>query len=306
MTLLRASPNDLFALAGAAAEYLGIPQAAFVEKDYWVVELLRSVMRPPKLDPINGRPCSARALLKGGTSLSKAFGIIERFSEDVDILIVHEGLGQNARENRVLRPICDRARVALGLTESDVLLAEHTTGTARNVHYLYPVQISSAVIAPMVRLEMGIRGGTLPGTIRSQVRSYISAYVESAGIDADFGELALVDVELIAPVRTLAEKLALLHHAATTAVNGDPRSLERAGRHFGDIARLLSDGSVLEALGEEGSSIQKLAIDVESWSANSGWPYTPRPADGYGMSVAFDRASAVPRSLSRAIAMRLD
>jgi hypothetical protein len=43
--LLRDAPDDLFALSGAAAAWLGIPDPAFVEKDYWVVELLRSVVR---------------------------------------------------------------------------------------------------------------------------------------------------------------------------------------------------------------------------------------------------------------------
>ena len=76
MTLLRSSQEDLVALAGEAADALGIPEPSFVEKDYWVVELLRSVMRPLELEPIDGRACSARALFKGGTSLSK--GLVNR------------------------------------------------------------------------------------------------------------------------------------------------------------------------------------------------------------------------------------
>jgi hypothetical protein len=59
MTLLRDSPDDLLALCGAAADSLGIPEPAFVEKDFWVVELLRSVVRPLDLEPVNNIPCSA-------------------------------------------------------------------------------------------------------------------------------------------------------------------------------------------------------------------------------------------------------
>jgi hypothetical protein len=67
MTLLRDSPDDLFALCGAAADSLGIPQPAFVEKDFWVIELLRSVVRPLDLEPVNNIPCSATVRFKGGT-----------------------------------------------------------------------------------------------------------------------------------------------------------------------------------------------------------------------------------------------
>ena len=244
MALLGSSQDDLVALAGEAADALGIPEPSFVEKDYWVVELLRSVTRPLELEPIDGRSCSARALFKGGTSLSKVFGIIERFSEDLDILIVHEGLGESARENRVLRPICERARIDLGLSDDDTEVTERSTGVKRNVAFRYPQRLPSASISPTARLEMGIRGGTLPGVVHGTVRSYIAQYVASAGVDADFEELLPVEVEAIAPVRTLAEKVALLHHAGTAALNGDPRSLEKAGRHFSDVARLLNNADV--------------------------------------------------------------
>jgi predicted nucleotidyltransferase component of viral defense system len=51
----------------------------FVEKDFWVTELLRAVVSEAAVS-------CAVAIFKGGTSLSKAYRIIERFSEDVDIL----------------------------------------------------------------------------------------------------------------------------------------------------------------------------------------------------------------------------
>ncbi|MGH8997927.1 MAG: nucleotidyl transferase AbiEii/AbiGii toxin family protein [Acidimicrobiia bacterium] len=58
------------------ADETGIP-AAHVEKDFWVTEVLRGV--------VAGAVASKVVMVfKGGTSLSKAYGIIERFSEDVD------------------------------------------------------------------------------------------------------------------------------------------------------------------------------------------------------------------------------
>ena len=69
----------------AAASRLGtLP--AYVEKDFWVCFVLDALY--------NGLPDGhPKLLFKGGTSLSKAFGLIERFSEDIDLVVHRDGLG---------------------------------------------------------------------------------------------------------------------------------------------------------------------------------------------------------------------
>jgi hypothetical protein len=290
--LLRDSLDDLQALCGAAAGALGIPDPAFVEKDFWVVELLRSLVHPLTLEAVAGQPASAEVLFKGGTSLSKAFGLVERFSEDVDILVVCQGLVRGAVEKRVLRPLCERARDDLGLDDAALTWLPYETGRTRNVLYRYPRRLASRAARPDVKLEMGVRGGTLPGTVDRTVRSYVADYVERNGIDADFAELAEVRVSVIAPVRTLAEKLALLHHAGTTAVNGDDRALMASGRHFYDLQRLLSDDEVVRSLTGE-TTMATIAADVDENSRRHGWAFTARPDTGYGSSVVFDAAGPV-------------
>jgi predicted nucleotidyltransferase component of viral defense system len=74
---LRQRPDDLLALTAATADALAIP-AEFVEKDFWVVELLRSLFQPSDVS------ADVTIVFKGGTSLSKGFGLTQRFSEDVD------------------------------------------------------------------------------------------------------------------------------------------------------------------------------------------------------------------------------
>ena len=97
---------DLPGLVTATSDALGIPPAD-IEKDIWVVEVLRSVFRP-----VDG----ARVIFKGGTSLSKAYGIIERFSEDVDLLVVPENALSRGGRDRVLREIPSRAARDLDLS----------------------------------------------------------------------------------------------------------------------------------------------------------------------------------------------
>jgi hypothetical protein len=296
--LLRESLTDLEALCGAAAQALGIPDPAFVEKDFWVVELLRSLVRPLPVEPVGGGPAWAEVLFKGGTSLSKAYGLVERFSEDVDILVVCGGLGRGATDKRVLRPLCERARDDLGLGDEAVEWLAYETGRTRNALYNYPRRLGSLGVRPGVKLEMGLRGGTLPGTVRRTVRSYVAEHAEHEGIDADFAELEGVDIGVIAPVRTLAEKLALLHHAGTIANDGDDRALLASGRHFYDVHQLLSDGQVLAALGGRGS-MAAIAADVDDNSRKNRWPFTARPSAGYASSVAFSPGGPV-RSCAQA------
>ena len=161
MTRLRQHPDDLAALVSQTSDAVGIP-AAFVEKDFWVVELLRSVSTP--LD-------GAFAVFKGGTSLSKAYGLVQRFSEDVDILLVAPG-GSERQRDRLLKAICERVESGMELA-SGTPFSKH--GVFRNVRYGYPSAHRDRLISEGVLLEMGIRGNPDPHEDRV-LRSYVAEH----------------------------------------------------------------------------------------------------------------------------------
>ncbi|MDE5903438.1 MAG: nucleotidyl transferase AbiEii/AbiGii toxin family protein, partial [Muribaculaceae bacterium] len=75
------------------AQELGI-YPEFVEKDYWICQILQNLSR---------HLASEKTVWKGGTSLSKAYGLIARFSSDVDFAILGEGLSQNQQKKLVAR-----------------------------------------------------------------------------------------------------------------------------------------------------------------------------------------------------------
>ena len=77
---LAADPAGVSVLAAQVADETGIP-AAHVEKDFWVTEVLRGVVA-------GATAAQVVVVFKGGTSLSKAYRLIDRFSEDVDVLVV--------------------------------------------------------------------------------------------------------------------------------------------------------------------------------------------------------------------------
>ena len=73
-------------LIETTAGVLGIP-AVFIEKDYWVTYILNKLSKSIYKET---------AIFKGGTSLSKAYKIIGRFSEDIDLAIITDGIDGNA------------------------------------------------------------------------------------------------------------------------------------------------------------------------------------------------------------------
>src|SRR3546814_1124150 len=85
--ILSAAKESLAGLFTATAQRLGTtPQN--VEKDFWVCWTLDALF--------NGLPEGPRLLFKGGTSLSKGFGLIRRFSEDIDVTVFRDDLGEAA------------------------------------------------------------------------------------------------------------------------------------------------------------------------------------------------------------------
>lgn len=86
--IINAEPADRADLFLTTAQRMGAPLIN-IEKDFWVCWTLNALYhRLPTGGP--------RLLFKGGTSLSKAFGLINRFSEDIDVTVFRDDLGHPA------------------------------------------------------------------------------------------------------------------------------------------------------------------------------------------------------------------
>ncbi|NUN53343.1 MAG: nucleotidyl transferase AbiEii/AbiGii toxin family protein [Planctomycetaceae bacterium] len=246
MARLREAPDDLFALVGRTAEAMRLPPE-FVEKDYWITELLRSIARPVE---------NAHVVFKGGTSLSKGYELIRRFSEDVDILLVPAAPGGSTpgkgSVDRILKGLCARAQADLGISGADAVLESSSTGVHRNMRFGYAARFPAPAVKPGVLLEMGIRGGPGPR-----------------------------------PRRTLVEKLAVVHRLASglPATEGD---LRKAARHLYDIHQLLSDAGVRASLGGSGVFAAEVEADMVAIGAKWGFAHAPRPVAGFSRSPAFE------------------
>lgn len=260
---------------------------ALIEKDYWAVETLRAARDGIEV-AVNDVAVHLIPVFKGGTSLSKAFGLVQRFSEDVDLLVPLPVQSPTDYSNNQRAEILKAITTEIG---SRLRIEGERRGGRRGVDhhwkYPYPAQFgddATRTTLPQVVVELTVMGGSQPSSVRT-ITSYAADRAGELDGLAAYGDLEPVDVVTLAPERTLVEKLAMLHNAATQALDGDPRRLQLAGRHYYDIAMLLRSPDVLAALNADW--VATTAADTDAWSEHGKYPFTPRPADGFAESPAF-------------------
>lgn len=261
----------------AAAEALGISTTA-VEKDYWVSQVLKVLA--------DGFP--GDFVFKGGTSLSKAYRIIERFSEDVDVLVVPGSRGRGATDT-LMKSMAEVAASDVGGQAAASGVRE--TGRHRSYEVSYPAtQRATGLIRTGVLLEMGMRGGPQPCEARP-ISSLLGDALAGTGTDlSEYEDLSPFEVAVLHPGRTLLEKLVLIH-ALAQQVAADPALgvPPRQGRHFYDVHQLLGDARVCELL-EDRVQVAEVMASVEEITRR----YFPanhaevRPGGGFAACAAFD------------------
>ena len=163
--------------------------------------------------------------------------------------------------------------------------------TSRFVYADKQMEIGSAGVL----LELGFRGHPEPS--RSVVmNSYLAQYIETREDkhEIDYAELDPITLDILAPERTLLEKIFALHGAAVNFQNGEGEEpLRLMARYYYDIKMLLDSNDVC-------SDVIGLG-DMQSYSANEllqagiGQPFSgpARPKEGYAHSPAFQPTSAI-------------
>jgi len=220
--IMAAPPRDRLDLFLAAANRLGAP-VGNIEKDFWVCWTLDALYsRLPKGGP--------RLLFKGGTSLSKAYGLIQRFSEDIDVTVFRDDLDQavsveelegmsNKKRKVKLDAIRDACRTyivgPLNNTLSG-LVAEATNRAGRVevdaadpdgqtllVWYPEVEPRDGAYVRPVVRIESGAKSALDPNQ-PATLHPYVAE--EIPGLD-----LTVANVTTIEPGRTFWDKVVIVH-----------------------------------------------------------------------------------------------
>ncbi len=230
---------------------------AIVEKDFWVCWTLGRLFAHPDL--------SRLLMFKGGTSLSKVFHLIERFSEDIDLIldwrvVVGEDdplAERSATKQEALNKTIDARAVdfiggallsMISQAVDPICRCELAADDLHALNVLYPAAFSDAYLRPEVRLEIGPLAAWLPCD-HYQIRPYAADVFPQIFRQAD------CEVQAIRAERTFWEKATILHHEAHRP-EGNPQPL-RYSRHYYDLAMMaaapvkdaaLADLPLLEAV----------------------------------------------------------
>jgi hypothetical protein len=253
-------------------------QPLAVEKDYWVCRTLRALEDSH----------SGAFIFKGGTSLEK-LRLIERLSEDLDILVVSD-FPTVGKAKEAMKLMCSNAALAIGSTVS----SERGGGSKGSVWrraYVAPPFIQSVVADSAlasqseIQIELGQSGGSHPSSRRT-IESLLARQMASSGQSVtEFLDLAPFETMILHPGRTLLEKLLRVNDFAVRQEESE-FGWPRIGRQFYDIWGLLGSEEVLDFLTNR-AAVEEILRDCLRVSAM----YTPAedlPVGGFASSIAFD------------------
>ena len=311
--------NNRFLSLNAGDRQLALNDAALrlhldtviLEKDFWVSWLLGILFSEPELAP--------HLVFKGGTSLSKAYGVIDRFSEDVDLCLVPEFVGADAAGfdtlgSRVKRDaaVLEMQRLCLQKTRSMLaplleqgitrLLGTPNTGSwlhceldvdAKSpiVYFRYPSTQPAglAYLAREVKLELGTLTDQQPTEvhpIRPLLADAFPALFE--GWNARVTALALQ--------RTFWEKATILHSEFHRPP--DSPTPDRYARHYFDMGKLLGHPDACEFLNDKAQC--ERVVDWKSRVFARGWArYDLARAGSFRLMPTDPRRGALAQDYAR-------
>lgn len=248
------TPEQQRLLLSQTAVKVGLPEQA-VEKDLWVTVVLQLVFTLPYAEKL---------VFKGGTTLAKA-GLIDRFSEDIDLAIDRSQFGIEGdltkKQLKALRKesslfVRDVFSVDIksaienaGLSGLCIVEAEpdgegdKTYPEPRKIHVKYKSVLNQPLpyLSPEVMLEVGARSLIEPYRM-VKVESFVT---QNTPIDTSVAEVAIPMAE---PRKTFLEKAFLLHELFST---GEFRKAERKSRHMYDLEKMMKRPEILSAIKDD-------------------------------------------------------
>ncbi|GHS86329.1 nucleotidyltransferase [Bacteroidia bacterium] len=214
-----------------------------IEKDWWISAVLRALF---------SLPYSENLSFKGGTSLSKCYNLIERFSEDIDIAVYRDFLGfggtlsKTQINDKLRRAACSFVREKLQFDIAKALenqgintdffwvkvnITPVTTTDPEIIEVQYKSLFSeSSYLKPLVKLEVSGRSMNEP-----LQKITLQSFIDEAYSDKPFTDKPF-EINAVVPERTFLEKICLLHEEF--AKSQEFMRTERMSRHLYDLVKL--------------------------------------------------------------------
>lgn len=220
---------------------------AAIEKDFWICWVLMKLFGKDEFKRI--------FRFKGGTTLSKCFNIIDRFSEDIDLVLDWTELkGEDPLKERSTTQQ-DKFNKSMNVQAAEYLASEFVpvfrklidphcdakidSSNKQAVNVSYPIVFDNRYLRPEVKLEIGPLGSMVPSNEYS-IKSY------AAEVYPEFFDHPEFTVNAITVERTFWEKVTILHVEAHRPV--DKPQPPRYSRHYYDVYKMLNSDIVKKAM----------------------------------------------------------
>lgn len=198
------SKDEFTDLIEVTAEYMNLDKR-IVEKDYWVTYALRKLANSELVDDI---------IFRGGTSLTKCYSDLSRFSEDIDLAVnLKEGLTNNKIKKLVAageKVMCDEFNEAIDVEQIK-------GGKFREVEYVYKTVFSNFESIPMNELNPRIKIESVtfihPNPYeKRKISSFLHTYLDSKNMKDEIEEYELEPfyLNVLSNKRTVVDKLVCL------------------------------------------------------------------------------------------------
>jgi len=245
------------------AQQMNIP-AVYVEKDYWVTYTLHTIFN---------NPIGKETIFKGGTSLSKCFGLTERFSEDIDLVVIRRDGESNNQLTNKLKKI---SNVVSGvLPEVQIKEVTRKMGMNRKTAHTYTKEFDEdyGQIRDVIIVESSWLGYFEPHTTKN-ASSFIYEMMQNNKQQSLAEENGLLPFEVLVlePKRTLCEKIMSLVRFSYT--ENAMEDLNKKVRHTYDLYQLLKEKELLDFFQSKEFDEMLLKVandDVVSYKSNNQW-----------------------------------
>ncbi len=252
-----------------------------VEKDFWVCWVLKNLFESPLKEKL---------IFKGGTSLSKVYGIIERFSEDIDLILnwAHNPVGEpmEKRSKNKTREFNEQllawsnqciedeiyptvTQFCSGLCNTTL---QHTKNGDAIILILYPQAFpSDQYLRPEIKLEIGALAAWDPHRTAT-----IAPY--AAEQYPHLFRQKYTTVEVTTAERTFWEKATILHAEAGRPKENHFR--ERYARHYYDLVMLARNKQLKEKALQSSTLLKKVVEFKQRFYSGSAWCAYPDAKPG--------------------------
>lgn len=256
--------NELDVLFQEVSSAKGLSKA-IIEKDFWVCVVLDYLFTQS--------PWKDNLAFKGGTSLSKAYNLIERFSEDIDLILDWRVLGYGKtkpleersanQQDKLNKEILAKTSEFLRTIFIPKLKADLSQLINRDLQIIfeddaviigYGNDYADSSILHAIRLEIGALAAWTPTQIAT-IQSYIAEAYPDKFRDAS------ISVRTTTPERTFWEKITILHREAFRPENSPLPP--RMSRHYYDVYRMAKLGILDQALQDSGLLNQVAAFKAK-------------------------------------------